>query len=144
MTPRDATYFDEMIKLVKEQIYLKGKDRQKFLLEHNAIKIENGEEVVICEYPKLVYYLKGDEITHDEGGSLLGLNTKLENMVNEKLGSGHHIEYYPRFYSFFYKTTSFIDNKIHELSFSCKKCDKTGFLKEENKWCNCVNNFLLT
>jgi len=123
MNSKDALYLDEMTKIVKEQIYIKGKDRQKFLLENKAIKIENGEEVVLANYPKLVYYLKGEEVSYDEGGNLLILKIKMENMERDKLGNGHHIEYYPRFYSFFHLADSNIGKVLLELSSNCKVCE---------------------
>jgi hypothetical protein len=95
MIPKDAQYLDEMVKLIKSR-NITLKNEKQFLIEHKAMD-ESG--TILGDYPKIVYIKGGDRVTHDEGGSLIGLNARIEQMKE----SGIHawIEYFPRFMSFY-------------------------------------------
>lgn len=96
MIPKDAQYLDEMVKLIKSRNIKTIKDEHAFLIEHGAM---DENENILGDYPKMVYMKGSEKVTHDEGGSVIGLNTKIEQMKE----SGVHawIEYFPRFMSFY-------------------------------------------
>lgn len=86
---------EDVIRLYQEKVEGGIQKEIDFLIENNAM---HKDGTVICEYPKLVYYIKGEEKTWDEKGSLVGLNSKKETLEREQIPS--HIEYFPRFFSF--------------------------------------------
>ena len=104
MKPKDAQYYDEMIQLVKGFNYLNVEEEKKFLLKHNAMK----DGIVISEYPKLFYIISGEKRSHDEGGNIMGLKVKQEQL--EKEGKNAWIDYVPRFYSFYIMAKTKIEN----------------------------------
>jgi hypothetical protein len=133
----DAQYLDEMVKLIKEKRYQEGMPEQTFLINNNALD-PNG--TVISNYPKLV--------VHDENGSTIDKGGCLDKLKDESivLKNKHkrdsHIEYFPRFYSFYLIAKDIIDNRIKDLSCGCVLCDSNGWNKTLNVWCACTKKFI--
>lgn len=86
---------EDAIRLYQQKVESGLMKEDTFMVEQGAM---HKDGTIICEYPKLVYYIKGEEKTWDEKGSLIGLNAKKEVLEREQTPS--HIEYFPRFYSF--------------------------------------------
>ena len=95
MTNQEQEFLNKVVGEVK-QARANGIDDKEHLINVGALS-EDGE--IIAEYPKLFYVSKGEVKSHDEGGQMLGLNVKHEQM--EKEGINCWIEYLPRYYSFY-------------------------------------------
>ena len=109
LNEKDELYLTEVIDLIEEADLTSDEKEYRFLVENKGIN-QNGE--VACEYPKLFYRSGGEVHSHDEGGVMIGLNTKREQLNSD--GKSAWIEYVPRFYSFYVMARKELDQTYKE------------------------------